>query len=164
MRIKRKKKKKKNKSTKKVVTTHTSVKNPLVEQQEKIATEELKHSLSKKKIHNFFDSATDIIIGFGKILFLIILGCGTIGIIVFLIWAMYAYFHNQGGVATITMTIMQALSGLVSVIVGVWALILAIQSERKQIATENKLNINRTSSGSDVVGVLDSEDVDPDSL
>ncbi len=164
-----KKNRKKKKTSKKnsktiIVDKKKSAKELLEEQEAEIQADQLKHLASKRKIHNIFDSITDVLYGIGKILFLLILGCLIAGLLVFLVWAMWAYGCGNSDVANITMTIMQALSGLVSVFVGIWALVLTIKANKKQNVTEGRLNINRSTSGVGIPGVPDTKDVNPDSL
>lgn len=164
-----KKNRKKNKASKRNNKTSTvdkkkSAKELLEEQEAKIQADQLKHLASKRKIHNVFDSITDVLYGIGKILFLLILGGLIAGLLIFFGWAMWAYASGNNTVANVTMTIMQALSGLVSVVVGIWALVLTIKANKKQNVTESRLNINRSISGVGIPGVPDTKDVNPNSL
>ena len=156
---KRNKKNGKNKSNKKQLQNIDIQKK--IEKQQKInKLLEEKYITSKLRARNFNDISRDIL----KAAWFVILGLATLGIVIFLILAGMAYIKGNSAFANITMTIMQSLTGVVSVIVGIWALILTIEANRKESSAKDKLNINQSSSGVGVVGVPHENDVNPKSL
>lgn len=157
-------KSKRGKGSKQQPAPKNNIDKKLEEKQKQIELDKLTHMASKQKIHNCFDSIVDVVCNIGKLLFLIILGVSTIALFCFLVWSMWAYFCGDTKTAPIVMTIMQALSGLVSVFVGFWALVLTIRADKKQNSTERRLNISRSSSGVGISGKPENEDVDLSSL
>ncbi len=139
-------------------------KNQIQKQQDLIALINLKHETSKIRIKNISESIINVIYVIGKILLLLLLGLSIIGIVVFICWSLWLYYKGNNNTAFIVMTIMQVLTGLISVAVGIWALVLAIRAEYKQSISKERLNIVVSPTNPNIVGVTNENDVNPNSL
>ena len=139
-------------------------KNQIQKQQDLIALINLKHEASKIRIKNISESITNVIYVIGKILLLLLLGLSIFGIVFFICWSLWLYYKGNNTTAFIVMTIMQVLTGLVSVAVGIWALVLAIRAEYKQSVSKERLNIVVSPTNPNIVGVTNEKDVNPNSL
>ena len=155
-----KKKYVKNKSNRKQTQSKKDIQNKIEQQQEINRLLEEKHTTSKIRIWNFTDIVWDVV----KAIWAVILGFATLGIAVFLVWAGIAYMKGNSNLANLTMAVMQALTGVVSVIVGIWALYLTIKQTRKETANKERLNIVVSPTTSKVIGVPNESDVNPESI
>lgn len=155
-----KKKDVKNKSNRKQTQSKKDIQNKIEQQQEIKRLLEEKHTTSKIRIWNFTDIVWDVV----KAVWAVILGFATLGIAVFLVWAGIAYMKGNSNLANLTMAVMQALTGVVSVIVGIWALYLTIKQTRKETANKERLNIVVSPTTSKVIGVPNESDVNPESI
>lgn len=161
--------KKKNKKRNKGKTTtkkpqNSKVQTSLEEESQKAQVLKLKHENRQTKIKNVSETIEQLIISLMKLSCFIAFALALIAIFIFVFAAIYFYISKQSVTATIVLTVLQVLTGLVSVVIGIWALVLTIQSNRKNSTTQNKLNIVVSSADTIVTQVQEEIDVNPKSL
>lgn len=95
-----------------------------------------------------------------------IIAFGIVLVVIFalVIWCIVLYCQGNNTIATIVVTVIQLVTGILSLAVGVWALILTIQSNRDtaQIRSRN-MNINSSYAEITTVGIHEN-DVNENSL
>lgn len=157
---KRNKKNAKNKSNKKQLQNNINLQKEIEKQQKINKLLEEKYITSKLRARNFNDISRDVL----KAAWMVILGLATLGVVVFLVMAGIAYIKGNSKFANISITMMQVLTGVVSVIVGIWALYLAIKQARKDATNTERLNIVVSPTSTNIIGVAKEQDVNPESI
>lgn len=161
----KKKNKKKNKG--KITTKkpqNSKIQTSLEEEAQKAQVLKLKYENRQMKIKNVSESIEQLIISFMKLACFCAFALALIAIFISIIAVIYLYIFKQSEAATIVLTVLQVLTGVVSLVIGIWALVLTIQSNRKNSTTQNKLNIVVSSADTIVTQVQEEIDVNPKSL
>lgn len=143
----------------------------LKEEQQKIELQKLKyeqqkikHEQFKNRIANAGETIEQFFISLGRIICYFAFVLMLLFIFLFIGWCIYLYIRGDNTFANIVLTALQVLTGVVSLVVGVWALVLTIQSNRRASRVSDKLNIVVSSTDKNIVGVATEQDVNPDSL
>ena len=141
--------------------------------------EQIKYSENKKlllekrceereaKIRNF-DSIShalcEYILNIFKVIGFLLFLLSLIAIACFIVWCIFLYMRGDNIFANIVLTVMQVLTGMVSLGVGIWALILTIKSSRTKANTHQKLQIYTSSVSSKNIQGKPETDVNSSSL
>ena len=118
--------------------------------QEQIDEESLKRKLNKvrhqgilEKIDNIFEIVKKAIFIFLRLLLLISLSLALIALLFALGWLAYSYIWKQTPTSERVMTIVQYFTGLISLGVGFWGVVLTINSLKKSRSTSENLQIEQ---------------------
>jgi len=130
----------------------------------KYEQQKLKHEQFKNRIANAGETIEQFFISLGRIICYFAFVLMLLFIFLFIGWCIYLYIRGDNTFANIVLTALQVLTGAVSLVVGVWALVLTIQSNRRASRVSDKLNIVVSSTDKNIVGVATEQDVNPDSL
>lgn len=130
----------------------------------KYEQQKLKHEQFKNRIVNAGETIEQFFISLGRIICYFAFVLMLLFIFLFIGWCIYLYIRGDNTFANIVLTALQVLTGVVSLVVGVWALVLTIQSNRRASKVSDKLNIVVSSTDKNIVGVATEQDVNPDSL
>ena len=132
--------------------------------QKQIEIEYKKRELDKLKISNFFANISEIVVAILKILGLIAFVLLLLATIAFgVLWA-WLFSHGQIRVADNVMMVLQLFTGVTSVAVGIWALVLTIISRSESRENNSNLNIKMQSSNDNVQAMPHELDINPKSL
>lgn len=153
--------KKNNKPTKK--QQKQKVQNALKEETLKANMIKIKHENRQIKIKNISETIEQLIVSFMRIFCFFAFVLSLMAIFIAIIASIFLYI-KQDPIATIVLTILQVLTGIVSLVVGIWALVLTIQANRKNSISQNKLNIVVSSADNIVTQVNEETDVNLSSL
>ncbi len=139
--------------------THNAKKNNSSLISSKIEEEKKKHELWVIKKNN----RDERIVEYFRILGLGLFGLSLIVLFILLVYCIILYCCKNT-IATIVFTVVQFVIGFLSLIVGVWALILTIQANKgSTINSQRNMNINISSANTDVTGITEN-DVNKDSI
>lgn len=115
------------------------------------------------KIKNVSETIEQLIVGFMRVFCFLAFALALISVFVAIVASIVLYI-NKNEAATVALTVLQVLTGIVSLIVGIWALVLTIQANHKNLTTQNNLNIVESSANANVKKVKVENDVNEDSL
>lgn len=119
------------------------------------------------KIRNFESishALCEYILNILRVMGFLIFLLSLIAIALFIVWCIFLYMRGDNIFANIVLTVMQVLTGMVSLGVGIWALILTIKSSRTKTNTHQKLQIYTSSVSSKNIQGKPETDVDSSSL
>lgn len=92
-----------------------------------------------------------------KILGLLAFGATLVGVLVLLVWCLILYCQGNN-IANVVLTVIQVITGIVSLGVGIWALILTIKYNNVATMSNNRsMNINVSNSNSNIEGRPESD-------
>ena len=128
-----------------------------------ILIEESAQLLRETKMNNWTRSVEKIFIFALKLIGLVLSLALLLGSFGFLTWWICIYCTGSP-LANTVLTIMQVITGVVSLVVGIWALVLTIKSERRASDTEKYAHIRKINANNDITAQLVEADVNKKSL
>lgn len=152
---------KKSKSTK--TPPISKIQESLNEETQKTQIINIKHKNRQRKIKNVSETIEQLIFTFMRLSCFFAFAVALIAIFIAIIVSIVLYI-KQNEVAVIALTVLQVLTGIVSLVVGIWALVLTIQANHKNLTTQNNLNMVVSSANTIVTQVEEENDVNMDSL
>ena len=162
----RKKNKKKNANGGKVATIsrHPEVQASLNEETQKKEYIKAKHENRQMKIKNISETIEQLLVSFMRLSCFCAFTMALIAIFIAIIVSLALYILKQNEMATVFLTVLQVLTGIVSLVIGIWALVLTIQTNHKNPMMPNKLNIVVSSADTIVTQIQEESDVNLSSL
>ena len=84
-------------------------------------------------------------------------GATLVGVLVLLVWCLILYCQGNN-IANVVLTVIQVITGIVSLGVGIWALILTIKYNNVATMSNNRsMNINVSNSNANIEGRPESD-------